>query len=182
MGPIASLIAEIETAHKTRPGANGPEEVTNDDHAQIICRFENGVLGSIYSSRIATGPQDGLRLRDLRNRRARSASTARTRTRSGFTKAWAIRRAAGYVKILTGPGAPRLQGLLPRSGSRHRLPGPDHHRGARFPRGDRDRKAGLADLPRWPSRQSGDRGGVEVERRTSLGAARRSLRCETRKG
>ena len=93
MGPIASLIAEVETVHKTRPGADGPEAVTNDDHAQITCRFENGVMGSIYSSRIATGRKMGYAY-EIFGTRARSASTARTRTRSGFTKARAIRRAA----------------------------------------------------------------------------------------
>ena len=59
MGPIAEMIAEAETVHKTRPGANGPEAVGNDDHAHIICRFANGVLGSIHSSRIATGRKMG---------------------------------------------------------------------------------------------------------------------------
>jgi len=59
MGPIESLIAEIETVHGTRLGATGPEAVTNDDHAQIVCRFESGVLGAIYSSRIATGRKMG---------------------------------------------------------------------------------------------------------------------------
>jgi predicted dehydrogenase len=59
MGPIAELIAEVETVHKTRPTDYGPEAVANDDHAQILCRFANGVLGSIYSSRIATGRKMG---------------------------------------------------------------------------------------------------------------------------
>jgi predicted dehydrogenase len=58
-GPITSLIAEIETVHKTRMGPNGPEAVTNDDQAQMICRFENGAMGSLYSSRIATGRKMG---------------------------------------------------------------------------------------------------------------------------
>ena len=59
MGPIVELIAEVETVHKTRQGDDGPETVTNDDHAQIICRFANGVMGSLYSSRIATGRKMG---------------------------------------------------------------------------------------------------------------------------
>jgi predicted dehydrogenase len=59
MGPIDSLIAEIETVHKSRRGPNGPETVTNDDQAQITCRFANGVLGSLYVSRIATGRKMG---------------------------------------------------------------------------------------------------------------------------
>ena len=36
IGPVTSLIAEIETVHATRPGGT----VTNDDQAQMMCRFE----------------------------------------------------------------------------------------------------------------------------------------------
>jgi predicted dehydrogenase len=55
IGPIASLIAEVETVHNTRPGGT----VTNDDHAQMMCRFANGAMGSMYFSRIATGRKMG---------------------------------------------------------------------------------------------------------------------------
>jgi predicted dehydrogenase len=55
IGPIASLIADIETVHHTRPGGT----VTNDDHAQMMCRFENGAMGSMYFSRVATGRKMG---------------------------------------------------------------------------------------------------------------------------
>jgi len=55
MGPIARVLADVECVHNTRPGGR----VTNDDHAQIMCRFENGVMGHIYSSRIATGRKMG---------------------------------------------------------------------------------------------------------------------------
>ncbi|WP_424831452.1 Gfo/Idh/MocA family protein [Ruegeria sp.] len=55
IGPITKVSAEVETVHKTRPGG----EVTNDDHAQMMCRFENGVMGHLYISRIATGRKMG---------------------------------------------------------------------------------------------------------------------------
>lgn len=55
MGPIARVMADIECVHPDRPGGR----VTNDDHAQIMCRFANGVMGHIYSSRIATGRKMG---------------------------------------------------------------------------------------------------------------------------
>ncbi len=55
IGPIASVNAEIETVHKTRPGG----EVTNDDHAQVMCRFRNGVMGHLYFSRVSTGRKMG---------------------------------------------------------------------------------------------------------------------------
>jgi predicted dehydrogenase len=55
IGPIASVNAEIETVHATRPGG----AVTNDDHAQFMCRFEGGVMGHLYFSRVATGRKMG---------------------------------------------------------------------------------------------------------------------------
>ena len=59
IGPIASLIADIETVHKTRPGLNGPTPVTNDDQAQMMCRFANGAMGHLSFSRVATGRKMG---------------------------------------------------------------------------------------------------------------------------
>lgn len=59
IGPIQSVCADIETVHAERPGADGPEPVTNDDHAQFLCRFENGAMGHLYFSRIATGRKMG---------------------------------------------------------------------------------------------------------------------------
>ncbi len=55
IGPVKSLIAEMETVHTTRPGGT----VTNDDHAQMMCRFENGAMGQMYFSRIQTGRKMG---------------------------------------------------------------------------------------------------------------------------
>ncbi len=55
IGPIAGLIADIETVHHTRPGGT----VTNDDQAQMMCRFANGAMGSMYFSRVATGRKMG---------------------------------------------------------------------------------------------------------------------------
>ena len=55
IGPIASLIASVETVHTARPGG----AVTNDDQAQMMCRFENGAQGHLFFSRIATGRKMG---------------------------------------------------------------------------------------------------------------------------
>jgi predicted dehydrogenase len=59
IGPIASLVADIETVHKTRPGPTGPVAVTNDDQAQFLCRFEGGAMGHLSFSRIAAGRKMG---------------------------------------------------------------------------------------------------------------------------
>ncbi|MEM9708561.1 MAG: Gfo/Idh/MocA family oxidoreductase [Pseudomonadota bacterium] len=55
MGPIAELNAMVETVHTERGGV----AVTNDDHAQIMVRFESGVMGHLFTSRIATGRKMG---------------------------------------------------------------------------------------------------------------------------
>ncbi|GHA45127.1 myo-inositol 2-dehydrogenase [Amylibacter ulvae] len=55
MGPIARVMGEYETVHKSRPGG----DVDNDDHAQMMCRFDNGAMGQMYFSRIATGRKMG---------------------------------------------------------------------------------------------------------------------------
>jgi len=55
IGPIDKLIAEVETVHKTRPQGT----VSNDDHAQMMCRFANGCMGQMYFSRVAHGRKMG---------------------------------------------------------------------------------------------------------------------------
>jgi predicted dehydrogenase len=55
IGPVSSLIAEVETVHAARPGG----KVTNDDHAQMMCRFANGAMGQMYFSRISHGRKMG---------------------------------------------------------------------------------------------------------------------------
>lgn len=55
IGPIAEVNARIETVHATRSGV----AVTNDDQAQMMCRFENGVMGHLFFSRVATGRKMG---------------------------------------------------------------------------------------------------------------------------
>ena len=55
VGPIESVMADVETVHSTRPGGT----VDNDDHAQMMCRFANGVMGHLYFSRVATGRKMG---------------------------------------------------------------------------------------------------------------------------
>ncbi len=59
IGPISGLMAEVETVHRTRPTDTGPVDVTNDDQAQMMCRFTNGAMGHMYFSRIATGRKMG---------------------------------------------------------------------------------------------------------------------------
>ncbi|MEM8750178.1 MAG: Gfo/Idh/MocA family oxidoreductase [Pseudomonadota bacterium] len=59
IGPIESLSGQVETVHVTRPGADGPVTVTNDDQAQLMCRFANGAMGHLSFSRVSTGRKMG---------------------------------------------------------------------------------------------------------------------------
>jgi len=62
LGPITKVSADIETVHHERPsspGANTLEKVTNDDHAHCLCRFNSGVMGHLYFSRISSGRKMG---------------------------------------------------------------------------------------------------------------------------
>ncbi|WP_299472341.1 Gfo/Idh/MocA family oxidoreductase [uncultured Roseibium sp.] len=58
-GPIDRVLAEIDTVVKERPSDNGMVPVTNDDQAQIMCRFSSGALGALYISRTAWGRKMG---------------------------------------------------------------------------------------------------------------------------
>ncbi len=101
IGPIAQVLADVETVHRTRPGG----EVTNDDHAQVMCRFESGVMGNLYFSRIATGRKMGY---------AYEISGTKGAIRfdqEDQNALWLYRRDGpegnrGFTKILTGPAHP----------------------------------------------------------------------------
>ncbi len=101
IGPIAQVMADVETVHSQRPGG----EVTNDDHAQVMCRFENGVMGNLYFSRVATGRKMGY---------AYEISGTKGAIRfdqEDQNALWLYRRegpeaSRGFTKILTGPAHP----------------------------------------------------------------------------
>jgi predicted dehydrogenase len=61
-GPIASLIAETQIVHATRPLADGSGRaaVENEDTASAILRFASGARGSISCSRSAWGRKNRL--------------------------------------------------------------------------------------------------------------------------
>jgi predicted dehydrogenase len=62
VGPIDSLIADMQTVHETRPLADGSgrAKVENEDTATALVRFANGVQGSISTSRSAWGRKSRL--------------------------------------------------------------------------------------------------------------------------
>ena len=101
IGPIAEVMADIETVHGHRPGG----DVTNDDHAQMMVRFESGAMGSLYFSRIATGRKMGYAYEVFGTKGAIRFD------QEDQNAIWIYRREGpeagqGFTKILTGPAHP----------------------------------------------------------------------------
>ncbi|MCB1378282.1 MAG: Gfo/Idh/MocA family oxidoreductase, partial [Alphaproteobacteria bacterium] len=105
MGPIESLCADIETVHKTRPSPSGPETVSNDDQAHIMCRFANGVMGHLFISRIATGRKMGYAY-DIYGTRGAIRFDQEDQNALWLYKVDGPVGRQGFTKILTGPEHP----------------------------------------------------------------------------
>ncbi len=62
MGPVASLVADKQTVHATRPlgDGEGRAAVENEDIASALLRFASGAQGVITSSRVAWGRKNRL--------------------------------------------------------------------------------------------------------------------------
>ncbi|NOD36785.1 MULTISPECIES: Gfo/Idh/MocA family protein [unclassified Ruegeria] len=101
VGPIAQVMADVETVHKTRPGG----EVTNDDHAQMMCRFENGVMGNLYFSRVATGRKMGYAY-EISGTKGAIRFDQEDQNALWLYKREGPEAARGFTKILTGPAHP----------------------------------------------------------------------------
>ena len=101
-GPIRSVIAEIETIHKTRLGPNGPETVANDDQAQLMVRFASGVMGHIFSSRVATGRKMGYAY-EVHGTKGALRFDQEDQNALWLYKGDQAANRQGFTKILTGP-------------------------------------------------------------------------------
>lgn len=105
MGPVAEVMAEIETRHPTRPGPAGPQAVTNDDLVQAMCRFANGAQGHVFSSRIATGRKMGY-VYEVHGTRGALRFDQEDQNALWLYRAEGPEATRGFVKILTGPSHP----------------------------------------------------------------------------
>ncbi len=106
-GPMTSLCADIETVHKTRPAADGKgeETVTNDDHGQFMCRFENGAMGMLYFSRVATGRKMGYAY-EIFGTKGSIRFDQEDQNALWLYKGDAASDRQGFTKILAGPEHP----------------------------------------------------------------------------
>ncbi len=105
VGPIESLVADLQTVHATRPGPEGAEEVVNDDQGHFLCRFENGAMGSLTFSRVATGRKMGYAY-EIYGTEGALRFDQEDQNALWLCDRKAPRGREGYRKILTGPDHP----------------------------------------------------------------------------
>ncbi|WP_299405707.1 Gfo/Idh/MocA family oxidoreductase [uncultured Roseobacter sp.] len=101
MGPITRVMAEVETVHATRPGGT----VTNDDHAQMMCRFASGAMGQMYFSRIATGRKMGYAY-EISGTKGGIRFDQEDQNAIWLYRMEGPEAERGFTKILTGPAHP----------------------------------------------------------------------------
>ncbi|MEM7470379.1 MAG: Gfo/Idh/MocA family oxidoreductase [Pseudomonadota bacterium] len=111
MGPIGSLIAEVETVHRNRGGI----EVTNDDQAQIMCRFESGVMGNMFFSRVATGRKMGYAY-EVHGTKGAIRFDQEDQNAIWLYLAEGPEAERGFRKVLTGPAHPDYLGFCQGAG------------------------------------------------------------------
>ncbi len=105
IGPITRLNADIQTVFKTRPSANGPVAVTNDDIGQFMCRFENGASGHLSFSRVALGRKMGYAY-EITGTKGAIRFDQEDQNALWLYKADGDEAQRGFRKILTGPAHP----------------------------------------------------------------------------
>ena len=105
MGPVAELSARIETVHATRPAPTGPALVTNDDHAQIMLRFQGGAMGHLYISRTATGRKMGYAY-EIHGTKGSIRFDQEDQNAVHLYRAEGPAATRGFTRILTGPAHP----------------------------------------------------------------------------
>lgn len=102
VGPIAALVADVETVNKTRPGPGGPVTVTNDDQAQFLCRFAGGAMGHLMFSRVAHGRKMGYAY-EITGSTGAIRFDQEDQNALWLFKAEGPEAERGFRKILTGP-------------------------------------------------------------------------------
>ncbi len=105
VGPIESLVADMQTVHGTRNGPHGPEPVANDDQAHFLCRFESGAMGSLTFSRVATGRKMSYAY-EITGTKGALAFNQEDQNALHLYRLDAPRGREGFTRMLTGPEHP----------------------------------------------------------------------------
>ncbi|MDJ0824090.1 MAG: Gfo/Idh/MocA family oxidoreductase [Rhodobacter sp.] len=101
VGPVSELSARLETVHAERGGL----PVTNDDQVQMMVRFQNGAMGHLFSSRVATGRKMGYAY-EIFGTGGALRFDQEDQNALWFYDATDPPEQRGFKKILTGPAHP----------------------------------------------------------------------------
>lgn len=101
MGPIKSLSAKLETVYPERGGF----PVNNDDQVQMMVRYENGVMGHLFGSRVITGRKMGYTY-EIFGTKGAIRFDQEDQNAIWFYDASDPPELRGFKKILTGPAHP----------------------------------------------------------------------------
>ena len=101
VGPIAEVMADVVTVHKTRGG----KEASNDDQAQMMVRFASGVSGHLFFSRIAMGRKMGYAY-EIHGTKGAIRFDQEDQNALYLYTAEGSEAERGFRKILTGPAHP----------------------------------------------------------------------------
>ncbi|NRA99847.1 MAG: Gfo/Idh/MocA family oxidoreductase [Rhodobacteraceae bacterium] len=100
-GPIETVNAQIDTVHATRGGV----PVTNDDQAQMMCKFANGASGHLFFSRVAHGRKMGYAY-EITGTKGAIRFDQEDQNAIWLYCAEGPEATRGFTKILTGPAHP----------------------------------------------------------------------------
>jgi len=116
-GPVASVVAEMQTVHETRPLADGSGRapVENEDTATALLRFADGAHGSISTSRTAWGRKNRLAWEVHGTRGMIAFDQERLNELQLFVDE-GPRATQGFRRILTGPEHPPYGQFVPAAG------------------------------------------------------------------
>ncbi|MEQ9812739.1 MAG: Gfo/Idh/MocA family oxidoreductase [Azospirillaceae bacterium] len=120
-GPIASLVADVETVHAERtvpPGTAGSGvagSVDNDDIATALVRFRSGISGMITTSRVAWGRKGRLAW-ELHGDAGMLAFDQERMNELRLFQAGPDKALHGFKTILSGPAHPPYDAFLPAPG------------------------------------------------------------------
>jgi predicted dehydrogenase len=117
MGPVASLIGEMQVIHATRPlpDGTGRAPVENEDVATALLTFASGAQGSISASRSAWGRKNRLDW-EVHGTRGQIAFAQERMNELQLYVAEGPAAERGFRTILTGPAHPPFGQFVPAPG------------------------------------------------------------------
>lgn len=111
MGPVAEVTAITQIAVPTRPSAEGPKPVENEDSALALIRFASGAQGSFATSRVARGRKCRLQWE------VHGTHGTLIFDQENMNELWVHRVGdPGFVRHLTGPDQPDFAAFCPAPG------------------------------------------------------------------